>query len=221
MKKAALGIVAIAALIGTPALAADLPLKAPPPPPAPAVSWTGCYIGGNVGGGWASDGAWTDINGSHGNPSSSGWLGGGQVGCDYQFGPWVIGLAGMFDWGSLNGSSTDPYDTSYTAHTKVLQFDTATARFGYAFDRALLYVDGGAAWSNTQRYWTPPGATWQTATTTETGFTVGVGLEYIIAANWSAKIEYNHSYFGSTAVPLYTTSNVNITQKHRYRISGN
>jgi outer membrane immunogenic protein len=207
------GIAAIAFFSGS-ALAADMAGQAPPLAHVvtPTYSWTGCYIGANGGGGWAKDGAWTDAAGNHGSPSSSGWLGGGQVGCDYQTDSWVIGIAGMFDWGSLNGSSVDFHSSTYTANTKVRQFDTATARLGYAFDRALFYVDGGAAWANTQRFWSPPGATWQSATTTNTGWTAGIGLEYMIAAKWSAKIEYNYSSFGSASVPLYTASNVNITQ---------
>ena len=52
MKNAAIKIAVIAALIGTPALAADMAVKAPPPVSASAYSWTGFYVGGNVGYGW-------------------------------------------------------------------------------------------------------------------------------------------------------------------------
>jgi outer membrane immunogenic protein len=55
MKKSVLGLVAMGALIAGPAMAADMPVKAPPAPVAPAYSWTGFYIGGEVGGGWASE----------------------------------------------------------------------------------------------------------------------------------------------------------------------
>jgi outer membrane immunogenic protein len=71
-------------------MATKMPAKAPPPAPAPVYSWTGCYIGGNVGGGWAgksfTEGAHSTLVGARdGSHTASGWLGGGQVGCDYQF----------------------------------------------------------------------------------------------------------------------------------------
>jgi outer membrane immunogenic protein len=81
MNKILLGCAAIVALIGTPALAADMPLKAPPPP-APIASWTGCYVGGEVGGAWGdsqhsfSNGAPTDT--AH----PTGVVGGGLLGCN-------------------------------------------------------------------------------------------------------------------------------------------
>src|ERR1700675_3188824 len=99
MKKAFLGVAAIAAMLGTPALAADMPLKAPPPPPAPVWSWTGCYIGINGGGLWAHKDWTSETAGTVGLPIGShdlnSGLFGGQVGCDYQFsGRFVIGIQG-------------------------------------------------------------------------------------------------------------------------------
>ncbi|MGD0333637.1 MAG: hypothetical protein ABSA90_10315, partial [Xanthobacteraceae bacterium] len=81
MKKAALGIIAIAALIGTPALAADMALKAAPPPAAAPYSWTGFYLGGQVGYGWGT--SWqmgADGFGNTGNYQISGIVGGGTAG---------------------------------------------------------------------------------------------------------------------------------------------
>ena len=118
MKKLAIGIAAIAALIGTPGFAADMAVKArpmPPTPPVPVYSWTGCYIGGNLGGGWADksfvEGAGSVAVGlSDGGHTASGWLGGGQAGCDYQFaGNWVIGVKGMWDAANLTGSNAAPF----------------------------------------------------------------------------------------------------------------
>lgn len=118
MNKALIGIAAIAALIGTPVLAADMPLKAPPPP-APAWNWTGFYVGINGGADWF-DKSWyvpdtpTNIAGgcalpgcnfSAGSHSSSGGLLGGQAGFNYQINRWVLGVEAQGDWTHLQGSN--------------------------------------------------------------------------------------------------------------------
>jgi outer membrane immunogenic protein len=93
----------LAALAGS-ASAADLGARAPapyqpPPPPPPVFSWSSCYIGANIGGGWASQtsndvaGAVTGVIGADlGSHTASGFIGGGQIGCDYQAGVWVFGV---------------------------------------------------------------------------------------------------------------------------------
>src|SRR5215475_6370179 len=91
------------------ASAADLPRKAPayvPPAPPPYV-WTGCYVGANVGGAWANVEV-TDVatGASASRGSNAGFAGGGQIGCDYQMGSWVIGFRNIFDGTSVNGSRT-------------------------------------------------------------------------------------------------------------------
>src|SRR5262249_59564499 len=106
MKKLLLSGAAFAALAAGPALAADLSVpmyKAPPLPPAPMFSWSGCYVGGTVGGGYA----WTEntntvnttafgdfLPGQGYANHTSGWAGGGQIGCNYQISRWVIGVDG-------------------------------------------------------------------------------------------------------------------------------
>src|ERR1700682_3603630 len=108
MKKILLATVALTALVAAPAMAADLArpvYKAAPPPPVYAYSWTGCYVGGNVGGVWGNKG-WFDYDPrdvtfgrSDGTHNPSGFIGGVQAGCDYQFaGGFVIGIAGDYDW---------------------------------------------------------------------------------------------------------------------------
>ena len=87
----------------------------PPPPPPPVFSWTGCYVGANVGGGWASKssndvaGAVTGVIGADlGSHTASGVIGGGQIGCDYQAGVWVFGVQGMFGGSGMQGSNPIP-----------------------------------------------------------------------------------------------------------------
>src|SRR3954451_15332513 len=141
-------ILAIGAVM--PASAAALPVKAPPmraPPPAVAI-WTGCYIGANGGGSWGEKDYLDPLRvppaplGSH---DVKGWVGGGQVGCDYQTGPWVIGVQGLFDGAGLTGSHLVPGATD-VLDTRIRWFGTATARVGFAIENALLYVKGGGAW---------------------------------------------------------------------------
>jgi hypothetical protein len=120
MKKTLLGVVAVAALMGTPALAADMALKAPPPPP-PSASWTGCYIGANVGGIWEHDNTPITLFDPTGIatvafttgriPSSfrydrSSVVGGGQLGCNWQVTNWVVGIETDFDGTGLRGGQT-------------------------------------------------------------------------------------------------------------------
>jgi len=208
MKKLLVAGIVAAALCSTPALAADLPTKAPVyKAPVAAVAppmWTGCYVGGNVGYGWGRQ-DWTFTDGdSGGQPHTNGWMAGGQIGCDYQFANnWVVGVAGMYDWANLKGSVIDPSNKNDNANAKVESLGDVVARLGYTFDRGLLYVDGGVAWVHNNRSFTSqlfggsvvPGFD---DSNRKSGWTLGVGLEYLIAANWSWKIEYNHFDFGSS-----------------------
>jgi outer membrane immunogenic protein len=110
MKKFLLTGIALSALVAGPAMAADLAVKAPiykAPPPVPVYfSWTGCYIGGHIGGLWARK-EWTGRDAAFGAPigtnfgshDADSWLGGVQAGCDYQFaGGFVIGIQGDYAW---------------------------------------------------------------------------------------------------------------------------
>jgi outer membrane immunogenic protein len=145
---------ALAITAGGPTVAADL-YPAPPyhPPPAAYVpvaavlyNWTGFYIGGNLGAGW-SQGSLSDTAGNtftqNSNPS---FLGGGQVGYNYQFwGGAVAGVEADFDWaGNHNNTSTAAAGVTVTNNNRWLT--TLTGRLGYAWDRVLVYGKGGGAW---------------------------------------------------------------------------
>ncbi len=195
MKKLLLGSVALAALaICGPAWAADMPRKAPAAPPAaapaaPVVTWTGCYVGGNIGGGWAlKDWANPSSNpenpGDRGTAALGGFVGGGQIGCDYQFsGSWVIGIQGMFDGASLKGDIFDSFNPD---------FDPT----------GLLYVKGGVAWVHDRDVVLESGVLFERADTTRTGWTAGVGFEYMFLPNWSAFVEYDYMGFGTKTIPF-------------------
>ena len=124
MKKTLLGIAALLALTGSSALAADLArpvYKAPPPPLPPVVTWTGCYLGINGGGGWKS----THYDITHNSPAffgpafaagstpsrydldnMSGGIVGGTVGCNYQPGAFVFGVEADYDWADITGTKS-------------------------------------------------------------------------------------------------------------------
>ena len=110
MRKSSLTLLAaVIGLAASQASAADLPRKAPAyvPPAPPPITWTGCYIGANVGGIFGRRSADFGSFGSLDSDSNSGFAGGGQIGCDYQFaGGWVIGIRNMFDGTSLSRDRT-------------------------------------------------------------------------------------------------------------------
>jgi outer membrane immunogenic protein len=203
MKKLLLATVALVALGATvPALAADLGArtytKAPAYMAAPIYNWTGFYIGGHLGGAFAGNNGFAGaVNGSN----NGAFLGGLQVGADYQFAPnWVVGIEGQYSWLSSNNlTSTFPGAVVYNTNQRGL--GSITGRFGYTWGPALLYVKGGYAYSDYTQSLTTAGV--PTAFTLNgshhDGYTVGGGLEYMFAQNWSGKLEYQYYNFGNTS----------------------
>jgi outer membrane immunogenic protein len=217
MRKHTLSVLAAAAvgLTASMASAADLPRKAPayvPPPAPPPISWTGCYIGGNVGGVFTR----VEANFNIGTISSdnSGFTGGGQIGCDYQWaGGWVIGFRNMFNGTSgsktvtINGFEDRAFDNA-TVSFKNQWFDALTGRLGYAVAPTwLIYGQGGAVWSKVKAEITGFGGgfcgfngitcDFGSASKTRTGWTVGGGVEWMFAPHWSAFLEGNYYDFGT------------------------
>jgi outer membrane immunogenic protein len=213
--------VASALLVGSigSAYAADMPMKAlkAPPPPVVVYNWTGCYIGGNVGGGWARTEQTqiakvggpviippNDFGRSDGNDV----VGGGQVGCDYQFaGRWVVGVQGMFDFGRINDTHAVPTAFpgfpvgAFISQNQTKDIFTATARVGYLFAPQVLgYVKGGGAW--TRQDYTFIGTIPTTFLSENAlgvdrqGWTVGGGIEWMFAPGWSVFGEFNYMDFG-------------------------
>jgi outer membrane immunogenic protein len=186
--------------LATFAAAAEKRVKAPVySPPLVIPSWTGCYIGGNIGGGWANKSA-TDPRFNFGTHTADGVVGGGQIGCDYQAGQWVFGVQGMFDATSLKGENQfDVNNERFT--TRVSSFVTATGRIGYAVSpSALLYVKGGGAWVRDNHRDVSNAGVGSTAQVTRSGWTVGGGLEWMFTSNWSAFVEFDHMNFGTRDV---------------------
>jgi outer membrane immunogenic protein len=241
MKKLLVAGAALAALIGTPAFAADMALKAAPPPGPPPCVWCGWYIGANAGwvgslnnnvglsgtdtgtGGFGSELA----DGS--TPSTfhvryNGFIGGGQVGYNWEIGNFVAGLEADLDGASAkaNLSQTNlpqpPFPARATITTNVSNkldyLGTFRGRLGIAVSNPfLLYVTGGLAYGETElgasSVCLTCGPVRNLATvdkSTHAGWTVGFGGEWMFAPHWSLKAEYLYYDLGTnTTTPLVYT----------------
>jgi len=214
MRRTALaGLLSLAAGALAPAYAADirLPVRKAAPPAfiQTYYNWTGFYIGGHVGYGWADftgtdtfTGAITD------SAAASGMIYGGTVGFNYQLGSWVFGVEGDFTFGDVKW--TEDFLGLATAEVKVDQIYTAAGRIGYAFDRWMVFGKFGGAWTQEQYNFSVFGAT-ATGTVNRTGYLLGVGLEYAFLGNWTAKVEYNYMDLGSKDVTLAVTGGLVVT----------
>jgi outer membrane immunogenic protein len=186
MKKVLLTAAALATFSGT-AFAADIavPRAVYAAPVVAVYNWTGCYVGVNGGGFWAQ----RDDFGDH---TASGGLGGLQAGCNYQISQWVVGIQGDWDW--VSASDDRPFFPFFIDHSDTKSLASVTARGGYAWGRALLYVKGGGAWLRTDFSLLAPGAVFSVSET-RSGWTVGVGAEYAFL-NWlTGFVEYDHYGF--------------------------
>ncbi len=191
---------AIALAIAAPASAADLsaryPVKAAVVPVVPVFSWTGFYIGGNAGfGGDKYEYTFASVpnpgnNGSQ-STNSSGFFAGGQVGYNYQFNNnIVLGVETDIQWSGIEGNNTSTTLGGATSLKSSLDyFGTVRARAGYAFDRFLPYVTGGFAYGDSKSSITNGFSTAE-GSGVKTGWTVGGGVEYAFANNWTFKTEY-------------------------------
>jgi outer membrane immunogenic protein len=205
MRKSLLGGLFVALSMSGFAQAADLPpaFKAAPPP-APIFSWTGFYVGVHVGAGWTTT-EWRSIDFigvppfNMGTGSVSGFLGGAQVGINYQVDVMVFGVEADFSWADLSGQTCSAVAGAVTCNSKADRFATLTARFGIAAtDHALLYIKGGGAWlRDTDTITTLGPLAENSVSTNRSGWTAGGGVEYALPRNWSAKLEYDFMEFGT------------------------
>jgi outer membrane immunogenic protein len=204
---AALPLAATAADVRVPA--AKAPAYIPPAPVAPIYSWTGFYVGAHVGGAWA-DTSWAFpyLSGRTGH-TSGGFLGGGQVGANYQVGSLVLGAEGDFSWSSADGSSNC---LGVNCRTRLDWLSTVTGRVGYAAGPALIYAKGGAAWAH-DRYSISSGGLAGGTSQTKGGWTAGLGLEFMLTPNWSAKAEYNYADLGKDRVIASGGTTLDVNQK--------
>jgi outer membrane immunogenic protein len=223
MKRALILGLGLSSLTILPAAAADLPVKARPalPPIVTVYNWSGCYIGGNAGGKWATTRDDVLVGAVPGSPAvtssfdratGSTFLGGGQVGCNWQApgSNWVFGVEGDADWHRWTVGRTQPVTVSPLVVGDT--FDVTSrwqasfrGRVGYAWDRWMLYATGGLAITEARVGSNFPifvgavtfPATSAVDTKTLLGATVGGGLEYAITNNWSVGVEGRYSWYGN------------------------
>jgi outer membrane immunogenic protein len=203
---ACVSLLTLTAMLG-PAAAADLQRRYDPIPKAPAYyaplyNWSGFYLGVNGGGGWGRSN-W----GNTGNFDVSGGLIGGTAGYNWQTGQFVFGVEGDVDWSNIRGRTI--VGCALGCQTDNSWLATVRGRVGYSFDRFLPYITGGVAFGDV-RARTP---FFTGVSNTETGWTVGAGVEFAIYMNWTAKAEYLYVDLGQfncgLACGAVITNNVN------------
>jgi high affinity Mn2+ porin len=202
VNKRVISAIAIGLLMADPARAADA--AAQPAPAMPAFNWTGGYVGFHFGYGGGSFGPRTNPvldEGVFFPPTITGLVGGYQVG-------WNVQLPDRLVLGvEADVTFPSPIDRGATVpapfNTKLDYFSTAKARVGYAFGRLMPYVTGGIAWGQTQVDLNDAsGNVASSHALTQFGWTVGAGVQFPIAGNWTGRIEYNFIDLGSTTFLL-------------------
>jgi outer membrane immunogenic protein len=206
----------VLAAAGQPAAGADIrrmPAKAPAPVvvPVPVQNWTGLYIGGNAGYSWGR----TELDYALGglptvsttlDPNS--FIGGGQIGYNWQFGSIVLGVEGDLSWRNGTEAATftsgNIFGDSAAFETEQNWVGTVRPRFGVAAHNWLIYGTGGVAFGGFKHAYSEarPGVVTRAATDSDTkaGWTAGGGVEYAFTPQWSLGVEYLYMDFGSTTL---------------------
>nr|WP_298105912.1 outer membrane beta-barrel protein [Bradyrhizobium sp.] len=212
-----LAAVAFAVGAAAPAFAADLPARAPAPyTKAPAMvqaayDWSGFYIGIN-GGGATGNVDWNEIGfGDEGSHNPSGATFGAQVGYRWQMASWVFGLEAQGNWADFKGDNIS-LQTGFDNQTKVNAFGLFTGQIGYAWDRALFYVNGGAAVTDNRYNVYNGGFLQDNASESRWGAALGAGFEYAIMPNVSLGFEYDHLFMGGNDVTFASNTVDHIKQ---------
>jgi outer membrane immunogenic protein len=209
---AAMSLLALGA--SSTAEAADLSVKAPRAAPVPLYNWTGCYVGGNVGG--ASSRVDTTrlfidpaipASLDYGRDTGSGFIGGGQVGCDFQTTNWVFGIESTFDFGSIKGQQNILTRPGFAESNNLQQIYAIAGRIGYLWTpQVLTYGKVGAAYfQNRNQIFSAGGALFESAKFTDPGIVAGGGIEWMFAPNWSVFVEGNYIWTEDDAAHDYVT----------------
>ena len=200
---------ALAVSVG-PAFAADLPTRRVAPvftPSAPVFSWSGLYIGGQVGYAFGRD----DISSSvFAAPrvfsySPKGIIGGAHIGYNFS----APGLGGLLGSSAIIGIEADVNGSDFSrtvanplsplfasVGTRMPVDGSVRGRLGFAVDRALFYATGGVAFASLTNIYTQPNVT-TSVSSGRVGYTVGGGVEYAVTDAWSLRAEYRYTDFGT------------------------
>ncbi|MCP3370728.1 outer membrane protein [Bradyrhizobium cajani] len=209
MNKILIGAIGVVALsLSAPANAADLAArpytKAPAPMIAAIYDWSGFYVGINGGGGsshkcWDFISPTLGVNVADGCHNAVGGTVGGQFGYRWQSANWVFGLEGQGNWADFSGDNIGTFNTLLRNRSKIEAFGLFTGQVGYAWNNVLFYVKGGGAVvaDRYRGYDVVTGLEFDRASETRWGGTVGAGVEFGFAPNWSLGIEYDHIFLGN------------------------
>jgi outer membrane immunogenic protein len=237
----------LAALCSTAVLAADLPVTPPPPVYVP-YSWTGIYLGINLGLGGdrfqypfsVSVPAVATFASGNASITSSGIIGGGQIGYNWEFGNNVVlGFETDFDGAGIRGKATAnlngialgavPFGAAIQAGSRINYIGTVRGRLGYAWDRFLVYGTGGFAYGQVNSAISASAAAGGGAiaftdsqNSSRTGFAVGGGFEYALTNNLTVKTEYLYVNLGTNNIlnqNLFGVVGVNVNQKTQVNIA--
>ena len=235
MKKLLLTGIAIAGLVAgaSAASAADLPARqAPPPAPfvaaVPIFTWTGFYVGAQAGYSWGDNnngfgiansnvafigGTPFVVSGLNNGDSSDGFLIGGHVGYNAQFGQFVVGVEGDLEWSDLGGSdSTFALTNVNTRQTVLINSGlgldwqgSIRARLGWAFDRTMIYATGGFAFAgvNDSNNFNIVNPLFTNGDDTVSGWTLGAGVEYAFTNNLTTRIEYRYTSYDNSGTNFF------------------
>lgn len=207
-----LAALAAAAAFGARADAADLggaPYRAPPEGPyyERAFSWTGLYVGANIGHGW-SDADWSFNGSSLAGNTGSGGLFGVQLGYNWQAGRAVFGVEGDVATAWMDGASSCP-NPSFDCRHELNWMASLRGRLGFTLNdnRTLLYGTAGAAWADSK--WSTRNVATGSAfgsdfSTSQAGWVAGAGLEHMLTRNLSARVEYLYYGFDPVTAPAGT-----------------
>jgi len=196
-----LGVLALASGVQAADLGPPTVYKTPPLAPW---SWTGFYLGGNVGAAWGqstlSNNPGTLWLGAPANANTTSIIGGVQAGYNWQINSVVLGVEGDFSFAGINRTvlAVSPVFPPETYSSKITNLGTIRGRIGWAFDRTLVYATGGAAFATINDSLVDTGFPFVASPNSAvSGWTVGGGLEYAVTQNWTARVEYLHVGFAN------------------------
>jgi outer membrane immunogenic protein len=207
------GLTALTLLLATSAQGADFAtrFKAPPQPVAPIYSWTGLYLGGQVGYASGRDdlyeyftvgGAFTGFEQHY---KAVGVTGGVFGGGNYQFGNIVMGVEADFEGSNIKGSWIDT-GTGGAGNTKISWQSSVRGRLGFVADQAFIYGTGGVAFGDVSHtYFNLGTGIQETTSSVRTGWTAGVGAEVAISPNVTARVEYRYTDYGKSTYSSITS----------------
>jgi outer membrane immunogenic protein len=226
MKRLLLGAIALATFgVSAPVMAADLPpapTYAKTPVMMPALyDWSGVYVGFN--GGWGTANRCFDqtapLVGTEGCHNTSGGFAGAQAGYRWQAASWVFGFEALGDWAGLNGSNVSVLTPANTDRSRIDAFGLFTGQVGYAWNTALFYFKGGGAVIADRTNLVTAGGNIFASSSGDNrwGGTLGAGVEFSFAPNWSAALEYDHLFIANSSTTFTNIAGGAVVSTDRLR----